>query len=370
MEFNTLEDAQSALEAIGSGEEVTAELDSTAIETPVETPDTPAIDTPVETAPIETPAESTVAQEVELPVESVKPEDAEKMTYNPNFEYNVKGETKEFDSRLKSAITSPEDEDFIRDLVTKADGMDSFKEKLEESKAKQSEYEGTIATLGERTHTLENFYTNIVKERDNGNHRGACKSMGLSDDDILKTAIEIAGERNLPTEERTKLENDRKMAEQQALQQAQFQQQQMAIANSNATKAQELDDKATEHQRQELQFAISNQHADLMTAMKASNIDLEKEVIATGAFMQQTRAEGQPNVTVAEALKATVDKYSVYVAKPSVPVVSSHTSNRPQPVAIPTIAGGSTAPVATAPKSIEDLKKEYERLNNEHSAMR
>lgn len=376
MEFNTLEDAQKAMEAINEGEEVTPELSTTEIETaPVEpvaenNEPAPEVIPAVESASEPAPAESGTVQVEELAIEAVKPEDTANLKYNPSFEYNVKGESKEFDDRLKSVIASPEDEDFIRDLVTKADGMEGFKEKLEETKAKQEEYEGTIATLGDRNNALTTFYTDVQKERENGNYRGACKSLGLSDDDILKTAIEIANERNLPAEERTRIENDRRATEQRTLETARVTQYQQQLVQQNADQARQLDEQATANQLKELQFAISSGHSDLATTMKTSNIDLEKEVIATGAYMQQTRAEGQPPVTVAEALKATVDKYSVYTNKPTMPAVSTHTSSRPQPVAIPTIAGGTTSPVATAPKSLDDLQKAFTRLNGEQSAMR
>lgn len=100
---------------------------------------------PVE--PNETEASDPQGQEQQQPeqteqteTENLEPEQTESETqetestesdFEPDFKYTVLDQEKEFDDRIKAAITDKESEEYFRDLVTKAEGLDTYKEKLE-----------------------------------------------------------------------------------------------------------------------------------------------------------------------------------------------------------------------------------------------
>lgn len=367
MKFNTLEDAASMLNAMESGHDVdSAEL---TVDTPEEgNAEEPKVQPEQELQPAQEqePKAPEAQQEVETKtysIDEIEPEKAESLQYNPNFEYKVKGETREFDPRLRAAIKSPEDEDYIRDLVTKADGIDSYKEKVTEYESKITEHEDMIAQLGQRKTDLETFYTNLISERNNGNLRGVTSSLGLSEDDILKYAVEIARERNLPAEERMRVQQQRQLEEQNQLAQAQMIQQQRQMQAQLQNTQSELQAQQVDAELKELRFAISNQHNDLANALKGNNLNLEEEVIATGRYLQ---SQSDKTITVADALNATVAKYAPYVKTQQ---AVQQPTQPPAPVkrldAIPTVAGGATVPVSSQPKSLEDLQKIYDRLGQE-----
>lgn len=51
-------------------------------------------------------------------------------TYEPNSTYTVLGEEKQFDDRFSGLLTSKENEDALRDLHERADGLDHYKNKF------------------------------------------------------------------------------------------------------------------------------------------------------------------------------------------------------------------------------------------------
>ena len=122
--------------------------------------------TPTETATttettVETSAESTeTTPEVETTTEAVNTEETpvESNVYEPNFSYEVKGESKEFPEFLRAAITSKENEDELRDMFTKLDGFDGIKE----SRAKIEEEFNTYKT-GTEAHFNEKIMPTLQK---------------------------------------------------------------------------------------------------------------------------------------------------------------------------------------------------------------
>ena len=142
--------------------------------------------------------------------------------YVPSFTYKVKDEEKAFDERLTAIIKTKEDEDYIRELYTKADGLDSYKEKYEANNGKLTEMESTLADFQEKHGVTQAFYQDIVAARDAGDHRKLMSSLGVGEDAILKYALDIAQERELPAEQRQVIEANRKLQEQQEIMNNQY----------------------------------------------------------------------------------------------------------------------------------------------------
>lgn len=103
--------------------------------------------------------------------EEGKTEEAPKEEYVPNLTYRVHDKEHTFNEQVASYIKSKEDEDFFRELVTKAEGIEVIKPKLEKYREeatsyrdKISEYEGQIK---ERDSRWE-YFNNLVNQGTKG----------------------------------------------------------------------------------------------------------------------------------------------------------------------------------------------------------
>jgi len=121
----------------------------------------------------------------------------ESVEYTPSYKYKVKDEEREFDKRLHAAIKTKEDEDYIRDLHTRADGLDTYKKK-------HSDLEGQTNKIVAGLQKLQQF-------RDSGDIGNLVKSLGLKDDALIDYVKSVLDEDNLPKEQKDYLERMRKL---------------------------------------------------------------------------------------------------------------------------------------------------------------
>jgi|LGOV01.1.fsa_nt_gb hypothetical protein len=374
-DFNSLDDAKTVLDKLESGED----LESTPAPAPAELPqdpeptitrvESPSVDSFVPAPSIEEVPPKEEPTPVDAPAmftpEALSDEQKATMQYAPNFGYEVKGEKKEFDDRLKSIIKTEEDEDFVRQLMTKSDGIDGLKTKLDEANANVKTFQDQFAASTEEVGTMKEFFTSIISDREAKDLRSVSKKLNIADDDILKYAMEIASERQLPVEQRMAIEGQRKMNEQMLAQTAQANQVQ-AVASNEALM---LQNQKAQMQEQMLDFSIAQGHKQLSDMMAQHGVDLKQEVINNGRLLNAQRiANGLAEVSVPEALSETVKKFGIYnqAVKPVAPQVIAQPQARP--AAIPTINGGVKTAVQKTPSTIEDLRTAFDTLNkNERS---
>ena len=67
--------------------------------------------------------------------------------YTPNTTYKIKDEEKSFNEKLVAGIKDKETEDHLRDLYTKADGLESYKQKFTKKDEVQKQVQATNNTL-------------------------------------------------------------------------------------------------------------------------------------------------------------------------------------------------------------------------------
>ena len=85
----------------------------------------------------------------EIPAEEIGNENADETVVNddesteyiPNYKYNVKDQEYEFDEFIRPTINDPEIENQVRELYTRAKGLDTVKSRFEETKNKLSNLE-------------------------------------------------------------------------------------------------------------------------------------------------------------------------------------------------------------------------------------
>jgi len=153
----------------------------------------------------ETVAESTVQDPQVDPVEEAP---AEVVEYTPDYTYKVKDEVLEFPEHLRSSIASKEHEDELRDLYTRAAGLDGYK-------SKNGELENQVEELSElkpQFDQLVNGYANIKKLRDDKDFHGLIQTLNWDKEDLLDFAETLLEEQELPEVERKTIEDNRRLS--------------------------------------------------------------------------------------------------------------------------------------------------------------
>lgn len=294
--------------------------------------------------------------EPEQPAESSQPEPE----YAPSFSYKVKDEERVFDDRFKAVIKSKADEDYIRDLYTRADGLPLIKEKLEATESKVSEYANTVSTLQETVSTAHNFFNSIKQDVTSGNIREAVRKLGIDGEALLRAAIEEAQEREMPEQQRKAIQaqrdlarnNEMILAEQQALRQQneQLMQQQYAMTNESLIS----------RQTAEMHGHINGKYSDLSKKLSDVGINMFDEAVMLGRNMfAQT---GQMPV-LAELVDNVASKYSKLVGLVQAPVAQPQQAPQ-RPAAIPKINGAGKTAVGQQYNSIDELRKRLDTISN------
>lgn len=197
--------------------------------------------------------------------------------YEPDYTYKVKDDVLEFDEPLRSAITSKATEDLLRDLYTRAAGLDSYKSKLEEK-------ESYIGELEPQVGQLVNGFKNIKELRDEGDYMRLFKILNMSDEKVLEAAEKILDMREMPEEQRQVIERERELADKVELLETKL--------SSHELAAQE------ETLRQE-QTALQNElasegYSSGVELLKEVGIDFQNEVVQLGKQMW-AQANHDPN---------------------------------------------------------------------------
>lgn len=313
----------------------------------------------VEEAPKENPEDEKPEGEasVEAPAEQAPEGEQESAQeaeqYVPDFSYSVKGDSKAFDERLHGVIKTKEDEDFIRELVTKAEGLDSYKEKFTLEVESKKTLEETLADVNDKLAKTSGFYQDIVERRDAGDHRSVLRDIGYDEDTVLKLALDIARERELPQTEQEAARVARQTAEQNRMLLAnqQMLQQQIQQVNEQATVSES--DALAQQQTAELTGFIQGEYAELNSAMEGNGLNIMDEAISVGHSLYLKNGNVEPST--ADVMKAVADKFKFMTAQ------QEQAQPAPKRKAIPTVGGGNASTVGEAPASIEELQKIYEQ---------
>ena len=304
--------------------------------------------------------EPQVGDEKEAPTEEIP-------QYQPNFEYKVVNKMFEFDDRVKEAIKSKEDEEYFRDLYTKAHGLDITKSNFERT---QSEYQALQNDVSEVVDAVNRFdlKTALEKLEVPTNDLGVLlKGLGVDDNQLIRLAYEKAQLQDLTPEQKQaynqqvdqRVENHR-------------------LSQQNQTYQQMIEQQKLESRNLELDHALNQQSlAEIREKFEADNGSgkFRDLVIETGKMLSRTQGR---EVTVQEAVQAareTVDylefqKMRSQPQQPTQPQAQTMPQTPQQPARkaaeeVPTIpavgdgAGGS--PGSRAINSIEDLEKIYQQ---------
>jgi len=168
------------------------ELDKTEDETPAEEPEVPSEE------PVEAPAEEpeVPVEGEELPAEENSPEG-----FAPDLSFKALDQEHKMPEWLASSITSKEQEEQLREVFQKAEGLAHIKSKNEHLKGQieqiQPQFEEANSTLS--------YLDHLVNAKDLDNIQ---KMARLSDDDILNHAAKILQKQELTPEQQQAYNNE------------------------------------------------------------------------------------------------------------------------------------------------------------------
>ena len=267
--------------------------------------------------------------------------------YTPSFTYKVKDEEREFDERLREVIRDKETEEYLRDLYTRADGLDTYKQKL-------SEREQALQDLEQyRTKAIQmqEGFTQLKQFRDNGDYRRLFSSVGLNDDQILEYALKLAEEQEMPEQYRQTVQEKRQYEDQL------YEMQQKMREYENQLKSTQTQQYEYEVQKglTELDSLIKKEQ-DLNNFLVDKGINLQEEVLQYG--IATTNATGK-EPSVAEAFNAVANKYRNLLPTKE-QVVENIVNNRPK--SLPRINSSNQ----TAPEETMTLEKLRAMANKIH----
>lgn len=269
--------------------------------------------------------------------------------YVPSYTYKVKDSELEFDDRMKSIIKTKDDESFVRDLYTKAGGLDAYKEKYAKVESMVSELDKELSDATSKNEQLSSFIESLVELRDSGNTRKLLELIGLDEDTVLKDALNIAKERELPENERAAIAAKRKYErELEELENSKRQAKQ-----SELTKAEQAERAVMQRQLEEFDALVAGEFKSFASKLEQNSIDLFEETTLAGRKMFVSTGKVP---SMAEAIGAVKNKFKFLdvnneVQKKEVkkPVAKKE--------ALPAVKSGGSSPVASQVSSLEDLQK-------------
>lgn len=140
-----------------------------------------------EREPEKEPHDDKAEPDVESKADDSSDGDAE---YQPNFEYTVYEQKREFPEEYRRFITDKESEDAMRDLFTKADALDVMKEKRERAQKESEDYSERYSNL-EKEYTKQNNFLDEMRYYRENNPVALAKFIGLSEDEVFDLANKL-----------------------------------------------------------------------------------------------------------------------------------------------------------------------------------
>ena len=263
--------------------------------------------------------------------------------YSPNYKYTLMDKEHEFDEFLRPVVKSKEHEEKLRDLYTKANGLDQLKFKNNKILEENKTYKGETEKLQSAFNTFQTYIKNNDLD-------SLFEAAGIEENKVLnwvKAKIEYS---EMDSEQKRAYDEAKNFQKRSYSREEQYEQLQ--------TQYQEV---RTQQRNFELDQVLSK--PEVQSVVKAYNDyaqskgshSFRDEVIRRGKAHYRETGEDLPAEVIASEM---VKFYSGMVLAPSAPqeqVKGPFTPNRPS--VIPVVGGGNTSPIHRAVNSIEDLIK-------------
>ena len=128
--------------------------------------------------------------------------------YTPDYGYSVRDEKFEFDEWIRPAVTSKEQEDAIRDMYTKARGLEGVQQNFEKTNTRLKEIEEQSTRYKEESEYATQGLEGL-KKLAKDDFSSFAHIVGINDDSIMKYATQRLDYKDKPEYERQELDRER-----------------------------------------------------------------------------------------------------------------------------------------------------------------
>ena len=275
--------------------------------------------------------------------------------FTPNFKFKVDEEEKEIDELFRGIIKDAETEKKVRELHEKALGLDLNKQRTEKVKTELSEVKTKYSNLDNSLKELSGF----VRNKDLGSFFEAIQIPKQMVFEYVKKELERM---EATPEQRAEMERQEK--ERRDL---------YNLQKENADLKERFTNETVQTRGMELDQALASAEIGTMAqkfdAMMGPNA-FKLAVIDRGILAYHTTGVSIP---VAQAVQETVAKFSKLLQQsPQAPAGGSQEDEHApesapaeKPPTMPNVTGRSTSPLKQGPRSIADLKKIGQAMNNQ-----
>lgn len=273
--------------------------------------------------------------------------------WQPNYKFTVKDKELEFDEWVRPVIKDKDTEEKLRDLYSKAHGLEEVKADRQTLKEKYAQIEERSSKIDQSLKVLGDY----VKA---GDYRSFFEALRIPKEQVIQYAVNELKYLELPQEERNRIEQERAMK----AQLAQYEEQTMTL--------QEQHDRLV---AQQVGMELSSEMARPEVAQIISSFDtrvgkpgaFHEEVLKRGAYYEAVHKTSPPakqlvdEVVRLAGLQMAQDGNPAITQQQVAPTGTPATAGK-KPV-IPNFNGsGSASPTRKVVSSIADLKKIREDL--------
>lgn len=267
--------------------------------------------------------------------------------YQANYKLSVMGKELEIPEQFRTLIKDADSEKQVREIFEKAFGLDFVKPKHEATKAE-------LETIRKEYEPIKKDLDVIAKLLENNDIGGFCSAFGLTDEMVVKYAMERLEYHQLPPEKRQQVDQQRQQS-------MKYYQTQQELDNYKAQQAQ------TELQAtvQQLQTTASAPHiqpiAQSFNARAGQPDAFEKAVIA---HAQNHFAMTKQDLSVDQAVESFIRTFGLATSQ-SAPQTTAPAGTQvsQRPPTLPKTGSGSVAPVKSKIRSIDDIRKLSQQQN-------
>lgn len=280
--------------------------------------------------------------------------EGEPAAYTPNWKFKVLDKEYEIDEFARSAIKSAEHEQKMKELYQKAHGLDHIKPKYQQTRETLSQVQ---ARLQQEHEPLVSQIRQLGAEAQKGELEPLLQAFKVSDEVLFKAAQARLKYRELPAEEKARIDREKELSRKAAQGDQSVQTLQQAyVAQAVEFRSMQLDHALGKPEIQEI--------AQAMDARFGKPGAFRSEVIKRGqlAYISQRQ-----DIPVDQLVKEVAAEWGPFVrgaqasANPATPTNTAGAA--PQKKVIPNIGSSQGSPARKEVRSIADLKKLAAEMN-------
>lgn len=273
--------------------------------------------------------------------------------YTPNFKFKVMDEEKEFDEFIRGAVKDKEHEEKLRDLYTKAYGLEHHKQTHESLKKKVETHYRPLEDNYTQTMNSLRYLDQTVQKKD---YQTFFDTLKIPRQDILKYALDLVKYEELPPEQKAAVDRQR-----------QVEQYNERLAQENQSYQSQAQDYAVQVRTMQLNNELMNpNHNSFVQSFdaKAGKPGAFREQVIRHAELSFYR--NQTDIPVEQAVREVMALYGNLVTPQALPTQQTQAPQVQQkPPVIPNVQSSGNSPAKVVPNSLADLRKLAKQKANE-----